>query len=562
MASAAQQRIATLLQCVAIDHRIGPLLVLDAPPGLLAAMARALTTLISTVNDPEPETVVAGSWLGEDDLWVRLRFADGEFQMAPGILVESGTPPIVLVPDLARAGTAVTRAAVTLLGAEIATVERHGRSDAWRPRARWLAAADRYGLSGLSSHLLDRFPIRVEAAEITSGDLVVPPIEPLTGDWPEVTKDALAEVLRTAGPGMRLTLALARTARSLARLSHASATTAAHVRQAAEVMGLTIAAVPVVEPGPEDQPAEPGRDADALSPAEALAATTLVEVSDPDEPAAVGSGIAAGLYPEASPEALPEVTPLRNPWAGMTLRRELRGAKFGTERARSRFDLAPVPTLLEAAKHRRVRPAADRLEVRPEDWRRYRRGWTPGKLLVLVLDHTCRKGWDWSPALAPYLQWAYAERAAVSVVDLGHETAADWLRAERYRATGVRDPRVLRSLRHRPGRATPLASGIELAAQELLRHLHRSRVYTDRAWLVVVTDGRGNVPLSASARGTVVGPVARQGIDDALTAAAAVRSLGGLRSVVVAPEAGAYAMLPFDLAEALGGVVVSTVESR
>ncbi|WP_221328327.1 hypothetical protein [Actinoplanes sp. L3-i22] len=561
MTSAAQRRIATLLRCVAIDHRIGPLLVLDAPPGLLAAMARALTTLMSVSGAPRPETVVAGSWLGEDDLWVRLRLADGQFRMAPGILVEPGTAPIVLVPELSRAGTAVTRAAVTLLGAEVATVERHGHSGTWQPRARWLAGADRSALAGLSPHLLDRFPIRVDAAEIIAGDLVVAPIEPLTGDWPQVTEDALAEVLRTVGRGARLGLALARTARALARLSHAAATTATHVRAAAEIMGLVTLAS-TAEAQPETEASEPGEGVAADPVEQAPAAAPLVEVQESDEPATVEAVVAAGLYPEASPGALPEITPLRNPWAGTTLRRELRGAKIGTERARSRFDLAPVPTLLEAVKHRRVRPPADRLEIRPEDWRRYRRGWTPGKLLVLVLDHSCHRGWDWTPALAPYLRWAYAERAAVSVVDLGHDKAADWLRAERYRASSVRDSRVLRSLRHTPGRATPLASGIELAAQELLRHLRRSRVYTDRAWLVVVTDGRGNVPLEASARGTVAGPIARQGIDDALAAAAAIRPLAGLRTIVVAPEAGAYAMLPFDLADALGGVVVATGEPR
>ncbi|MEV0897239.1 hypothetical protein [Actinoplanes sp. NPDC049802] len=566
MAPDAARRITALLRCVAIDHRIGPLLVLNAPPGLLTEMARSLTMLMSVIHAAKPETVIAGSWLSEDDLWARLRFSGGRFRMAPGILIESGTPPIVMVPDLARTGTAVIRAAVTVLGADIATAERHGRSDAWQPRARWLAAADRDTLSGLSPHLLDRFPVRVDAADVPSGDLAVPPIGHLTADWPEITEDAMAEALRTAGSGMRLTLALARTARSLARLSSAFTTTAVHVRQAAEILGLITAV-----PEPEAEPAEFGDDTvDSAStevpaaPVSARAPTTrtFVEAGEPDEPVAVEAAAVVGLYPEIGPEALPEITPLRNPWATTTLRRELRGARTGTERTRTHFDLAPVPTLLEAAKHRRGRTPGGPLEIRPEDWRRYRHGWTPGKLLVLVLDHTCRRGWDWIPTLAPYLQWAYTERAAVSVIDLGHEAAADGLRAERYRAASVRDPRILRSLRHTPGRATPLASGIEIAVQELLRHLRRSRVHTDRAWLVVATDGRGNVPLSASARGTVVPPVGRQGIDDALSAAATVRPLRGLRSVVAAPEIGTYATLPFELADALGGTVIATSETR
>ncbi|WP_430781760.1 hypothetical protein [Actinoplanes sp. G11-F43] len=543
----APSRVHTLLSCLAYDHRIGGLLLLDACPGLLTAMAAGLARALAP-EGAKPLVVTAGAGVGEDDLWLRARFADGEFRMTPGLLVEGDVPPVVVVPDLARAGVTVARAAVTLLGAPAATAERHGWSTAWEPRARWIAATDRGAAAGLSPHLLDRFPLRVDASGIDPGDFTVP--APVRDPRPPLTDTALDAVVRTVIGGHRLTLALARTAAALAALDGDGRTTDDHVRRAADLLGFARPEGPSASPPPVPEPIEPETAA-----AEPGPEIVDGEVRTADEPVPVADD--PGLYPEALPDALPEPASLRSPWSGVSPRRQLRGARTGSERTRSRFDLAILPTLLEAAKYRRVRPDTGRLIVRPEDWRRYRRGWTPHRLLVLVLDHTCHRDWDWIPDLAPHLQWAYVERAAVSVIDLGHESAASELRAEHYRAASVRDGRVLRSLRHRPGKATPLADGLHLAVQELLRRLRRSRAHTDRARLIVVTDGRGNIPLEASIRGAVDGPVGRTGITDALTVAAEARTIAGLHTVVVAPVLGTYATLPFELADELGGVVAA-----
>jgi magnesium chelatase subunit D len=373
--------------------------------------------------------------------------------------------------------------------------------------------------------------------------------------FPEVTEAALHEVTRIAGAGIRRGLALARVARALALLNGAATTTTHDVRHAADLLGLgpDAAAGPVGPAGNVTDPAEAGSgEVDGDSPAAASTVTGAGPAS-----AVASAGAAGGLYPEEAPDALPEAMSLRNPWAGMSRARQLRGQKTGVERTRSLTDLALVPTVLEAAKFQAWRPHSGGLIIRPEDWRRYRRGWSPHQVLIMVLDHTCRRGWDWTPALTPYLQWAYVHRAAVCVIDVGHKEAGSELRAERYRALSVRDPRVLRSLRRQPGRATPLASGIELAVEETLRLVRRGRATVDRAWLVVATDGRGNIPLEASARDRVDGPVGRRGVEDSLTAAAAIRSIAGVRAVVVAPGVPPYVSLPFDLADALGGIVAS-----
>jgi magnesium chelatase subunit D len=202
-----------------------------------------------------------------------------------------------------------------------------------------------------------------------------------------------------------------------------------------------------------------------------------------------------------------------------------------------------------------------RLLISPADLRAHRRAPEPGRLLVLVLDHTCRRDWDWMPALTPYVRWAYAARAAVCVVDVGLARARHELRAQAYATASLRDRRVAASLERDPdgaaGRATPLAHAIELAGRELRRRVQHGRAAVEQAWLVVASDGRGNVPLAASLAGEVRGRVAREGVADALAAATRIRHLPRVASVVVSPGGPPYRRLAFDLADALGGTVVT-----
>ena len=138
--------------------------------------------------------------------------------------------------------------------------------------------------------------------------------------------------------------------------------------------------------------------------------------------------------------------------------------------------------------------------------------------------------------LAPYLRWAYVRHALLSVVELGYLGAADELRATVYRAHSLLDGRVAVSLGRAPGRATPLAHAIEVAVQEMRRHLRQSQVVARNSWFIVVSDGRGNVPLEASQRGRLPGFVGREGVTDALHAARALRALPLVRKVLLAPR--------------------------
>ncbi|MGY0465963.1 hypothetical protein ACW14Y_37755 [Kitasatospora sp. cg17-2] len=396
---------------------------------------------------------------------------------------------------------------------------------------------------------------------------------------------ALVVALMPGSPGRRRDLALARTARVLA--ADAEQIGAEHVREAARLLGLTTpqapaptlpAAPPVAPPPPPTAPGPTTADTLASPPTadpageRSAVVPPTVRALDPEQ-AAVAGGSPGPPYPEDDPAALPPFASLRSDRHRSAAERPTGGRRAGVRPARDLHDLALVPTLLEAAKFQAVRrpgtPSHPNAEDRPgaphgdppvappglavnaADLRQYRRTRDSGRVLFLLLDHSCRAGWDLGPPLAPFLRWAYRESAAVTIVEFGHHGAPNETAAERYRAASLLDPRILASVGRAPGAASPLAHALDLTAQELRRFHRKSRGNHHEAVLVVVTDGRGNVPLDASLLGRVTARVGREGVVDALTAAAAVRALPRTRTVLVAPETGLHPDLVFDLAEAL-----------
>ncbi|MFD5186844.1 hypothetical protein ACFWMU_01595 [Streptomyces sp. NPDC058357] len=587
------RRLLTALACAAIEPKLSGVLLFDLPDAHLVTVAAVLDRLLAgPTGTPVPRTALTAATTDED-LWSRPRVSRGphgiDFALDPGPLTEPVPgPSLVVVPDLARLSVPGKRAAVQLLGADVATVEQSGLRRRWRPAARWLAVCRTEDVPRVSPHLLDRFPLRLTAPDLSirPGDT---PLGPLPAAWTRAldqarstgprpplhpADDFASRVLELLddqdGTGQRRALALARTARALARLDGAERLTADHAEAAATLLRLRSARNPSAEPPPGPDAVDTARGAPRILPGpwpgtdRRPAPGTPVLEPGPAEP--IGSGRAAGPwpttdtpYPEDTAGPPPEDSPLRTPARRTTGPRAARGPVVGVRPARDLWDLAPVRTAMEAAKYQAVRDRSEHLVILPGDLRGYVRAPEPVRTLTLVLDHTCREDWDWHAALAPFLHWAYVTRAPVHVVEVGGRGAPNEVRAESFTALSTRSPRIAAALARPPGRATPLAHGLQLAEQTLRRAFQHHRAGLVEALLVVVTDGRGNVPLAASRRGEAGrDAVGRTGIDDALAAAGRISGMDRTRlhSLVVDPGRQPYPELPHLLAEALDGRVV------
>ncbi|MFJ7625416.1 hypothetical protein ACIQZN_02855 [Streptomyces sp. NPDC097595] len=610
------RRLLTVLVSAALEPSLAGVLLFDLPPEHLPAVSRTFAHLLGrSPGRPAPRTVLDSATVDED-LWIRPRVRRGTegigFTFGPGPLAEpDGGPRLVVVPDLARLSVPGLRAAVQLLGSDTATLEHSGIRHHWRPRARWLACCRSEDAALLSPHLLDRFALRLAAPALRPHP-GPDPLGPLPADWatalapdtprPRVTltDEAASAVLdlldeQEGGGGNRRALALARIARALARLdgpADAAETphgtpqdglpatplpvTPAHVDRAARLIRLRTPHRPEARPEhalDRELPEPPGAGRPLPRPELPRGAEQEAEagvpVHGPESAQPLGPAAAPGEPPPAADLPYPEdaagpgrgEATLRVPARRDTGARASRGPVIGVRRARDLWDLAPVRTAMEAAKYRAVRGGTGGpLVIAPADLRGYVRAPEPVRMLTVVLDHTCRGGWDWYPALEPFLRWAYVTRASVHVVEVGAGGEPDELRARAFTARSTRDPRIAAALARHPGRATPLAHGLDLAGQALRRAFRHHSAGLVEALLVVATDGRGNVPLAVSRSGRPVhGPVRRTGVDDAVAVAAHIRALGRsrLRSVVVDPGRPPYTRLPAALAEALGGGVVA-----
>ena len=116
-------------------------------------------------------------------------------------------------------------------------------------------------------------------------------------------------------------------------------------------------------------------------------------------------------------------------------------------------------------------------------------------------------------------------------------------------------PEVFKALEGEAGVATPLAHGLDLAGRTARASLQHGRSQVVRVRLVVLTDGRGNIPLQASLDGVLDRPVSQDEIDDALTAARSLFEIPRLEIVLLDPQPQFYAELPQRLADELGASV-------
>ena len=419
---------------------------------------------------------------------------------------------------------------------------------------------------------------------------------------PEVTLEAQKRVLDymapTDGYSVRRELALLRLAQANAQLAGAGQVTAQQVDLAAQMIGLTpIKPSLNLAPKEPEQPIQPELAAtdpliqnaaagdqalmDKRAPApiqEPVYASDTTETL-PSQPLRMDGAI-ANPYPEDTTPIQREAASLRLPLRRFKNTVSGRGAIVGVEPATTPQDLAIVSTLMEAAKYQQIRRSAllerqgfsneveaggevspnggQSLILRPTDLRRYRRAVVPEQMLMLVMDYTCLRECQWQVALLPYLQWAYVERVSLCLIQVGAASAAQELQAEKLVAQNVLVPRISNGLEAGGGQATPLAHGLDLGLQTLRHALQHGRSAVRQAVLVVVSDGRGNVPLKASQMNQQPEkPVNRQGIEDALQVAQQIAGLKQVEAVVLNPQPKYYADLPMKLAQALGAKIAA-----
>jgi magnesium chelatase subunit D len=491
-----------------------------------------------------------------------------------------------------------------LLDSPVAHLERHAQHAAWRPRLKWLAGCQSATVGDVSRHLLDRFPIRFTAGRPAAG-LSAQPVGTKAPPAPSASGEALASAALPSFPAAALTradeyfpatasvrrvIALSRLARALARLDGATAVTVEHVDESARLMSLA-ALVPTEPkvPQPEARPAVPpsanqhalwqeivdllksrpgyGRPPGLPDTRPTVTSPTSEVIQGASEPLALAdlpAMLLSGVpYPEDAMAGTVEAPLLALPDQRPVGRREAWGPVIGTRPATGPRDLAWVPTVIEAAKfqavRRRFRPGIGqrrgRLILSPTDLRAYRRSRRADARLLLVLDHTCLQHTDATELLASYLYWAYTRKAAVTLIEVGAAgtTPGSELRARSVTGRSVQDPAIQAALRRPRGKATPLAHGLEFARYALWR---ASRAQVVEAWLVVVTDGLGNVPLAASLAGTMRLPWAGHGIDDAVAAASALAAFKSVNAVVIAPPRVPHPELPARLAAAMGAGLI------
>lgn len=602
------ERLEPALLAAAVTPGLRSILLFSADRLTLDAVTHALEQMLSLTTGRDVVRRYLGSSQQEDDLWIRpdLSSEDGRLsvRLRPGTLamgLDETRMPLLVIPDLAELSLAAARGGVALMGASVAHLERYGASRQWFPDACWLAACDRTAIGKVSPHLLDRFALRLDAEPSPSpseriADLRRSVLEeqvrghPLSRQatdrltaavalQPTVLPGTLDRIvsIEASAASARREIALARLAVACARLEGSDSVGQQHVDQAAQLLGLRLPttvpgpAIPKVT-GPSDTNAqddvrpsatgdnlasgvgEGARDAAGRSGQAVMAADAPEALLPVDLP-----GELAGPYPEDQAIAERDLTALREVATRSQSSTVPRGSIVGVQQARGVSDLALLNTVLTAATwapYRRIHavdwPDDGSIRLLPSDLRSYRRAPAPEQLLALVIDYTCLEGWDWAAALLPYLRRAYVDRAGIVLVRVGAKHSADQERADRLVARNLLDPRLDAALYAGPGRATPLAHGLFLALQALKHGLQHGEGNVRRARLVVVTDGRGNVPLDVDRDLNTAGAVGRAGVESALRVAASIRAIAAIETILIDPEPDIYPELVPELARALG----------
>lgn len=589
-----------LLAAMAVHPGLHALLIIDAGNDDLKVVARDLQACFYAAHTNAVLIEHLPSFADEPSLWSPgKRSGSGSPWSLPaglfGSSEQNARRRIICIRNLSDLSQSAARACVQLIGSEAILVEYQGHSLCNPNRVMWLAACPNDAIEMVSSHLLERFPLRIRRptrsappdrvaalahwinspAISTREKLSTFPLPrmPEHITWPQVAEGLLERIEElnqgaVGGVGARRPLAVLRLAVALAVLDGVDEAGPTHLQEALRILRGSLRSnqdptdkaetpTPIHDrtttseskrpAGERNTVASPGSRAlqfPVLSPSptpSTPAEGTLAHVDTLTALPALNAET-AGLYVEDTPAVNRAPGSLQLRGVKGKLGRGSHGVVIGIRSAEDGDEIALAPTLLAAIpfqilrRRNRVLPDNNALLLVRSDLRSWRRAPIPSRLLTLVLDATAYPDRDWSRALAPFIASAYVERSPLCLVLVGADEAPDPYRAERLVARNILVPEVRVLLNRGPGRATPLADGLRQAFRTLAESLQGGHGISDRATLVVLSDGRGNVPLNVSDGAAMISPVSLEGFDDALTYARRIARLPGIKRYLLDPQ--------------------------
>jgi magnesium chelatase subunit D len=603
----------TTLACMALSPGLHSMLIFDAPYTGLQQIAALLESLLAATSDRPVRRYQLNAEMQDDDTWGSLWLPGRGSKGRPLLFSPQRNAhelQLITIADLAQLNLSAARSCIMLIGSPVAHLERNGEHQQWHPEQCWLAACESDAVGRISPHLLDRFALRLSWKKLmpqyerdlharsawlhthvpqqsSIEDIILPSkyiqqVQQAAQRQPTIAPEVLeyltAYFSNNTLPehySARRELALARFACALARLEGNTTLTEEHVDAAAHILGLTPHAFTSdSQETASDRAPENGyknmsaaysiRDEISSSSTEQPTPVQQQSVLVSEDTALGQFGVerlCEDPYPEDSTPIEREAASLTIPRSSSPTSRLGRGPIVGVEESDTLHDLALFSTILAATKFQKVRgrQPGEPLRFEPIDLRRYRRGFTSEYQLVLVLDYTSvRDNVSWHNALLPYLHEAYIKRAGISIVKIGAQDASSLLRAEVLQERGLLVPRVGQALLTERGQGspTPLAHGLQLTLDHLRRLLQHGRDTVTHVTLLVVSDGRGNVPLMWSANDSIGNEIITdEGVEDALTIARQISTMQRVEAIVLHPPTRQHPALPRLLAEALGASI-------
>ncbi|MEK8016193.1 MAG: hypothetical protein VSS75_004935, partial [Candidatus Parabeggiatoa sp.] len=422
MKSHFQQPLIHGLACACLDEQLRSVLLFDADAATFRAVTDIISEMLTVVTGQKVTRFTLNSSTSEEDIWGHYTFQKQTVDWQSGQLFtddnnQNSPLKLVLIPDLPRLSLVATRAAVIMLGAEVAHLQRHGQ-DVDRPISNlfWLAACPSREIGMLTLHLLERFALRLSAqpaANTQSLSLEIKDncpkqlfthLQTAAQQWPEIPKAIITQVtdyFEDHHP--RRELALARLATAIARLESAKQLTTEHLKTAAQLIGLQ----PLIDEPHFDEPSgimpeeslpqnlnlplpDEAKEEDIAE----ITVSTPTETEQMAEPIALPAPPASPLspYPEDTAPIQHADNPLKLP-AYRQGTAQARGPIIGSQRTGDLRDIAWVATILAAAKCQKIRGndhfPGHPLLISHHDLHSHRRIPPAQHLLLLVLDYTC-----------------------------------------------------------------------------------------------------------------------------------------------------------------------------